>query len=172
MRITVLMIAAALLVLPQPVAAEVHAVEITLFTPCNQEVVDAAIAALRAVPGVEQVQAAAGDLQVRVLVSADFTADPMSLVQVLWDMKVFPNRIYVEATVEPMDSRAGEAVRVVGTGQRFVIEPGTDIDRQPGPVLLRGEVLDWIEDQSPPASSPYTLRVVEMKPCASARDCR
>ena len=77
MRIATFMVTAALLALAQPAVAQVHAVEVTLFLPCNQETADAAIAALGAVAGVEEVQAAVGDLRIRVLLSADFTADPM-----------------------------------------------------------------------------------------------
>ena len=56
MRITTFMVTAALLALPRPAVAEIHAVEVTLFMPCNQETAAAAIAALGAVPDVEEVQ--------------------------------------------------------------------------------------------------------------------
>lgn len=52
---------------PLPADAELHALEVTLFMPCTQETAAAAIAALRQVSGVERVQAAAGDLHVRLL---------------------------------------------------------------------------------------------------------
>ncbi len=168
MRVTAFMVAAAALVSAQPAVAEVHAVEVVLFMPCNQETAHAAIAALGEIQGVAQVQAAVGDLKVRVLVSDDFTADPMSLVQVLWDMKIFPNRIYVEATAEPDGAAASSEVRVVGTGQRFAVARGADDAEGPDwPAWLRAEVLDWIEDVKPTASSPYTVRIVEMRPTES-----
>ncbi len=165
MRIAAFMVVAAALASAQPVVAEIHAVEVVLFMPCNQETADAAIAALGEIAGVEEVQAAVGDLRVRVLVSADFTADPLSLVQVLWDMKIFPNRIYVEATAEPDSSSASNLVRVVGTGQRFALARGAAGAQDTAwPAWLRAEVLDWIEDHTPSPSSPYTLRIVEIQP--------
>ncbi len=169
MRIAMLVFAAAVLSSAQPVVAEIHAVEVVLFMPCNQKTADAAIAALGEIPGVAQVQAAVGDLKVRVLVYEDFTADPLKFVQVLWDMKIFPNRIYVEATAEPESSTASSEVRVVGTGQRFTVAPGMDdAEGRDWPAWLRAEVLDWVEDVTPTASSPYTVRIVEMRPTESS----
>ena len=168
MRIADLVVAAAALALAHPAVAEVHAVEVVLFMPCNQETANAAIAALGEVAGVEQVQVAEGDLRVRVLVASDFTADPLSLVQVLWDMKIFPNRIYLEVTAELDGPATSNRVRVVGTGQRFALARGADdAEQRSWRAWLRAEVLDWIEDQTPPAEAPYTLRIVELRPAGT-----
>lgn len=161
---TLTLVTICLLAPAAPAHAELHALEVTLFMPCNQETADAAIAALGEMPGVEEVQVKAGDLRVRVRLAADYGSDPLALVQVLWDMKIFPNRIYLEATAEPLGDDRGGRVRVVGTGQVFALAPGASVAHPTEPARLRGEVLDWIEDRTPPASSPYTLRLLEPEP--------
>ena len=121
--------------------------------------------AVGAIPGVEEVQAAVGDLRIRVRLASDFDADPLGVVQVLWDKKIFPNRIYVEATAEPDPSSRLNAIRAVGTGQRFALAAGAeDAAEQTWPAWVRAEVLDWIEDQPAATRTPYTLRIVEIQP--------
>ncbi|NKB89242.1 MAG: hypothetical protein GKS06_13575 [Acidobacteria bacterium] len=162
MRIAILLFAAAMVAPSTPVLAEVHAVEVVLFMPCNEETAAAAIAALRQVPGVEEVHAAAGDLRVRALVGDGFETHPLGLVQMLWDMKLFPNRIFVEATVVNLHLEDGREVRIAGTPHRFAVTGGPS-EHVAGarPIWLRAEVLDWIEDEGPDVNSPYSLRVIE-----------
>lgn len=156
-RAAVAGLACVALLLPGRATAEVHAVEITLFMPCNQETADLAIAALEEVAGVEQVLASVGDLRVRILTAPDFEADPLSLVQVLWDKKIFPNRIYLEASgVLTADARYLQVS--VETG--FAVAPGNrPADALARHVWVRAEVLDWIEDRTPAPGESYTLHL-------------
>ncbi len=145
------------------VAAEVHAVEVTLFLPCNRETAQEAISALRDVAGVEEVLAAEGDLRVRVITGVHFVDDPLTLVQVLWDMKLYPNRIYIEATGVRLAASTSDWIRLVGSDQVFAVKDMDRFDSVDEPVRFRAEVLDWIEDRPARPSAPYTLRVLETK---------
>ncbi len=149
------------------VSAEIHGLEITLFAPCDTETAVKAAASLEAVPGVTKVDLVAGTLEVRVQTGPEFTHDPLELVQKLWEGKIYPNKIYLEASGR-IDASGDEFVFVAaGTGQRFKVRDDAALRRLLTESLgaltthIRAEVLDWIEDRRPEAGKLYTVRLLE-----------
>lgn len=149
------------LLIATPVRAEVNALEITLFMPCDRETAERAIAAVEQVPGVENVVAAEGDLRVRILLGPEFGDDPLSLVQLLWEMKIYPNRIYLEAGGRFEES--GARLRVAPERAFDIADPVSAAATAAERVWVRAEVLDWIEDRIPPRDKQYTLRIEELE---------
>ncbi len=149
------------LLIATPVRAEVTALEITLFMPCDRETAEPAIAAVEQVPGVEKVVAAAGDLRVRVLLEPEFGDDPLTLVQLLWEMKIYPNRIYLEA--EGRFEESGARLRVAPERAFDIVDPVSAAATAAERVWVRAEVLDWIEDRIPPRDKQYTLRIEKLE---------
>ena len=166
LRNTVLLVVFAVAVSAN-VSAEIHGLEITLFAPCNAETAVKAAASLEVFPGVTKVDLVAGTMEVRVQTGPEFTDDPLDLVQKLWDGKIYPNKIYLEASGR-IDASGGEFVFVAaGTGQRFKVREDAALHRLltefsgDAATRIRAEVLDWIEDQRPEAGKLYTVRLLE-----------
>ncbi len=154
-------------VLAGPAYAEIHKVDITLFMPCDNETAVKAAASLRAVPGVTNVDLVAGKLEVSVETGREFTRDPLELVQKLWDGKIYPNKIYLEASGRIQMNDGGFVFHAADTGQRFKVRDDARLRQlltessADSLIHMKAEVVDWVEDQQPGAGQPYTLRVLE-----------
>ena len=154
-------------VLAGPVYAEIHKVDITLFMPCDNETAVKAAASLRAVPGVTNVDLVAGKLEVSVETGREFTRDPLELVQKLWDGKIYPNKIYLEASGRIEMKDGGYVFHAADTGQRFEVRDDARLQRLLGespadPLIhMKAEVVDWIEDRQLEAGQLYTLKLLE-----------
>ena len=146
--------------------AEIHRVDITLFSPCDNETAVKAAESLRAVPGVTNVDLVAGRLEVSVETGPEFSGDPLELAQKLWDGKIYPNKIYLQATgrIERRDD--GFVFSADGTGQQFSVQDDATLrkllsESEEGHVRqVTAEVVDWIEDRQPREGQLYTLKLL------------
>ncbi len=147
--------------------ADIHRVDITLFMPCDNETAVKAAASLKAVPGVTNVDLVAGRLEISVETGHEFTGDPLELVQKLWDGKIYPNKIYLQASGRIETNDGGFIFRAADTGQRFKVRDDAHLRKlltessADSPIRIKAEVVDWIEDQQPAAGQLYTLRLLE-----------
>ena len=154
-------------VLAGPAYAEIHRVNITLFMPCDNETAVKAADSLRAVPGVRNVDLVAGKLEVSVETGREFTGDPLELVQKLWDGRIYPNKIYLQASGRIEENDGDFIFHAAETGQRFKVRDDAKLRRLlaesavDSVVQITVEVVDWIEDRQPAAGQAYTVRLLE-----------
>jgi len=153
-----------LLPIAGPTANGIERLDVTLFMPCDRARAERAVASLEEVPGVTRVDLATGSMEVGVVLGPDFRSDPLALVQLLWEEKIFPNHIYLTVAGRATHTDQGPVLVVEDGDRRFdlgssgIVDGGAPVE---APARFRVEVLDWIEDRTLPEGDRYTVEIVE-----------